>query len=68
MHAGGSDEAAAVRVVLESAQHLYHPYGLAVFEDWVYWTEWGRNSSAIYRANKFNGSQLSQYKESNLVG
>ena len=63
VHGGGE----AVRVVLESVHHLHHPYGLTVFEDWVYWTEWGRNTSAIYRANKFTGSQLSQFKESNMV-
>jgi sugar lactone lactonase YvrE len=62
-----SVDGGAVRVVLESAARLHHPYGLAVFEDWAYWTEWGRNTSAIYRANKFTGGQLSQFNQSSLV-
>ena len=62
-----STQGGAVHVVLESFQHLHHPFGLAVFEDWLYWTEWGRNTSAIYRASKFTGEQLSQFKQSNMV-
>ncbi|CAH8492019.1 unnamed protein product [Dicrocoelium dendriticum] len=39
------------RTVLQSDS--LHPVGIAVFEDWVYWTD--RKQNRFMRANKFNG-------------
>lgn len=43
----GSDR----RMVLEEI--LKHPYGLAIFEDYIYWSDWGTKS--IHSCNKFTG-------------
>jgi len=48
------------RILSEQAAYLYHPFSVSVFEDWVYWTEWGKNGSSIFRANKFDGSEVRQ--------
>ena len=39
------------RVVYHTKKN--HPYGLAVFEDFAYWTDWF--TGAIHRVNKFTG-------------
>ncbi|KAM7347718.1 putative vitellogenin receptor yl isoform 1-T1 [Cochliomyia hominivorax] len=39
------------RIVLEEI--LKHPYGLAIFEDYIYWSDWGTKS--IHSCNKFTG-------------
>jgi integrin beta 2 len=44
------------REVLRGHQHLSHPFSLAVFENHIYWTDW--RSSAVIRANKWNGSDV----------
>lgn len=41
------------RVVYHAEKH--RPYGLAVFEDFAYWTDW--LTEAIHRVNKFTGKQ-----------
>ena len=56
-----------VRQVLRSPAHLHHPYSLSVFEDTVYWTDWGLNSSSIYKADKFTGDNLLQFKTTYMV-
>ena len=56
-----------VRQVLQSPLHLHHPYSISVFEDIVYWTDWGLNSSSIDRADKFTGDNLLQFKTTYLV-
>jgi len=33
---------------------MAHPYGLTVFEDYVFWTDW--NFKSIHRADKFTGN------------
>jgi len=33
---------------------MSHPYGVAVFENYVYWTDW--NFKSIHRADKFTGN------------
>lgn len=38
------------RTALESVPH---PFAIAVFEDWMFWTDW--NHLSIERANKFTG-------------
>ncbi|XP_075157166.1 putative vitellogenin receptor yl isoform X2 [Haematobia irritans] len=43
----GSDR----RIVLEDI--LKHPYGLAIFEEKIYWSDWGTKS--IHSCNKFTG-------------
>ena len=35
---------------------LPHPFGISVFEDFVYWTDWKTRS--VVRANKFTGSNV----------
>lgn len=52
----GSDS----RILSQHTAHLYHPFSISVFEDWVYWSEWGKNASSIFRANKFDGSEVQQ--------
>ncbi|XP_007909403.1 very low-density lipoprotein receptor isoform X2 [Callorhinchus milii] len=42
--------------VFHSEKHLANPFGLAVFEDRVYWTE--QTNKAVYSANKFTGAGL----------
>ncbi|XP_067929915.1 prolow-density lipoprotein receptor-related protein 1-like [Watersipora subatra] len=41
-------------LVLEKNDLLMHPFAISVFENWVYWSDWRRNS--INRANKWNGT------------
>jgi len=47
-------------ILSQHSSSLYHPFSISIFEDWVYWTEWAKNGSSIYRANKFDGSQVNQ--------
>lgn len=42
------------KFVLKSWRHLEHPFGLSVFEDRVYWSDW--ESKGVHYANKFDGS------------
>ncbi|XP_070183011.1 low-density lipoprotein receptor-related protein 1-like [Littorina saxatilis] len=44
------------RVILISHKDLSHPFSLAVFEDYIYWTDWRYNT--LVKANKFNGSNV----------
>jgi hypothetical protein len=44
------------QVILYSPDALQHPFSITTFEDWVYWTDWGKQ--AVYRANKFNGKDI----------
>jgi len=46
------------RILSHQSAYLYHPFSVSVFEDWVYWTEWGKNGSSIFRANKFDLSEV----------
>lgn len=34
-----------------------HPFAIALFENYVYWTDWRTNS--VIRASKWNGSDIS---------
>lgn len=49
-------DGAARRQILRSSSSLRHPFSISVFEDFLYWTDW--DTQAIYRANKFNGSNV----------
>ena len=35
-----------------------HPFSIVIFEDYMYWSDW--TSEAIYRANKFTGTDRTQ--------
>lgn len=45
---------------------MHHPFSVSVMEDLIFWTEWGPNSSNIYQANKFDGSQAKLVTTSKL--
>ena len=42
---------------LVRSEDVFHPFGLTVFQDYMYWTDWEKE--AIYKANKFNGNEKS---------
>ena len=44
------------RIVGSSEQQVLHPNNIAVFEDYVYWTDWSHKS--INRFNKFSGKNF----------
>lgn len=43
-------------VVLFSIDALRHPFSITTFEDWMYWTDWDKET--IFRANKFDGRDM----------
>ncbi|XP_068084350.1 prolow-density lipoprotein receptor-related protein 1 [Anabrus simplex] len=43
--------------VMRDHETLSHPFAIALFENYVYWTDWRTN--AVIRANKWNGSDVS---------
>ncbi|XP_032221271.1 low-density lipoprotein receptor-related protein 8 isoform X1 [Nematostella vectensis] len=45
----------ARRVITSDSVH--HPFAITVFQDYIYWTDWVKES--IYKANKFNGKDRS---------
>lgn len=44
------------RLILQSKDALSHPFSITTFEDYVYWTDWSKET--IFKANKFNGKEL----------
>lgn len=42
------------RIVLKSGS-LEHPFGISVFQDNVYWTDW--QGGKLFKANKFTGGE-----------
>ncbi|XP_076166468.1 low-density lipoprotein receptor isoform X2 [Ptiloglossa arizonensis] len=44
------------RTVLYSPDSLRHPYSITTFEDYVYWTDWDKET--IFKANKFTGKEI----------
>jgi len=44
---------------------MAHPYGLTVFENYVYWTDW--NFKSIHRADKFTGNNSMTLKTGLLI-
>ncbi len=43
------------------ASNIEHPFGLTVFEDYVYWTNYkGRQ---VFRANKFTGKEKYEFQD-----
>ena len=43
--------------VIKGHETLSHPFAIALFENYVYWTDWRTNS--VIRANKWNGTEVS---------
>lgn len=43
--------------VIRGHEMLTHPFAIALFGNYVYWTDWRTNS--VIRANKWNGGQIS---------
>ena len=41
-------------MVVAGQGRISHPFSIAVFEDYIYWTDWTKES--IERADKFTGS------------
>lgn len=46
-------------------QGLYHPFGITVFEDNVYWSDWHYKS--IYSINKVTGKGFQTLASSNYI-
>ncbi|XP_076665929.1 low-density lipoprotein receptor isoform X4 [Andrena cerasifolii] len=44
------------RTVLYSPDALRHPFSITTFEDYVYWTDWDKET--IFKANKFTGKEV----------
>ncbi|XP_072749501.1 low-density lipoprotein receptor isoform X2 [Anoplolepis gracilipes] len=44
------------RTVLYSPNNLRHPFSITTFEDYVYWTDWDKET--IFKANKFTGKEM----------
>ncbi|XP_076289679.1 low-density lipoprotein receptor isoform X3 [Lasioglossum baleicum] len=44
------------RTVLFSPDSLRHPFSITTFEDYVYWTDWDKET--IFKANKFTGKEV----------
>ncbi|KAG8239911.1 hypothetical protein J437_LFUL014957, partial [Ladona fulva] len=53
------------KVILYSPDALKHPFSVTTFEDWVYWTDW--NKQTIFRADKYNGKDLSMVTAAHMV-
>ena len=51
------------RLILRDAQNMAHPFAISIFESHIYWTDW-RNTN-IYRANKWNGSEVTLIEDTN---
>ncbi|XP_055379228.1 putative uncharacterized protein DDB_G0282133 isoform X1 [Condylostylus longicornis] len=41
------------RLILYSSESLRHPFSITTFEDYMYWTDWDKQT--VFKANKFNG-------------
>ncbi|XP_034951000.1 very low-density lipoprotein receptor isoform X2 [Chelonus insularis] len=49
-------DGSARRTVLYSQDHLRHPFSITTFEDFVYWSDWDKQT--IFKANKFTGKEV----------
>ena len=41
------------RTVLKDTSSVKHPFGISIFQEDMYWTDW--NSGKVFRANRFTG-------------
>ena len=46
-------------MLISSSIVLPHPFGLTLLGDYLYWTDWQRNS--VYRANKESGGDVTAF-------
>ena len=53
------------KIIVQSKRFLKHPFSLSVFEDFVYWSDWG--TMAIYKAAKFSGKNITRVTSTSLV-
>ena len=44
------------RVLVQGADHVYHPYGLTIAGDYLYWSDW--DTKSIMSANKDTGAEI----------
>lgn len=44
------------RTILYSLDSLRHPFSITTFEDFIYWSDWDKQT--IFRANKFTGKDV----------
>lgn len=51
--------------ILYSIDTLRHPFSITTFEDWVYWTDWDKET--IFKANKFSGKDVSPVAALHMV-
>eukprot|EP00092_Neocalanus_flemingeri_P041600 GFUD01045305.1.p1 GENE.GFUD01045305.1~~GFUD01045305.1.p1 ORF type:complete len:884 (+),score=164.86 GFUD01045305.1:115-2766(+) len=59
-------DGSSLLTITEQSSSLQHPFSVSIMEDWVYWTEWVQNGSSIFRANKFDGTELEKLTEARL--
>ncbi|XP_015585106.1 very low-density lipoprotein receptor isoform X2 [Cephus cinctus] len=53
------------RTILYSMDTLRHPFSITTFEDYVYWTDWDKET--IFKANKFTGKEVEAVTSLNAV-
>uniref|UniRef100_A0A1A9WV83 EGF-like calcium-binding domain-containing protein n=1 Tax=Glossina brevipalpis TaxID=37001 RepID=A0A1A9WV83_9MUSC len=44
------------RQILYSTEYLRHPFSITTFEDYIYWTDWDKQT--VFKANKFDGQKV----------
>ncbi len=49
-----------LRTILLSDTHTKNPYSLTIFEEKLYWTEYGQGD--VFVMNKFNGAEVRKVK------
>ncbi|KAH8407013.1 hypothetical protein KR222_004148, partial [Zaprionus bogoriensis] len=54
------------RQILYSAEYLRHPFSITTFEDYIYWTDWDKQT--VFKANKFTGEGVEPITAVHMVG
>lgn len=52
------------RLIVQNSFHDSHGYALSLYGEFIYWSDW--KSGSIFRANKWNGSDVQQILNSNI--